>query len=69
MNTSDEPNEIEETTETNEVNPEEQKPIKQKRVHGQMQLRVFEKMGIVLRVQNYGSQMSHVKISLSHEKH
>ena len=55
MNTSDEPNEIEETTETNEVNPEEQKPIKQKRVHGQMQLRVFEKMGIRLRLKGSDS--------------
>ena len=55
MNNSDEPNEKEETTETIKVNPEEQKPIKQKRVHGPMQLRVFEKMGMRLRVKGSDS--------------
>jgi hypothetical protein len=47
--------ENQETEQTGNENPQEQKPTQQRRVHGPMQLRVFEKMGMRLRVNKHDS--------------
>lgn len=58
MKTSDDSDEKEkqEPEQTGHEKPEEQKPIQQPRVNGPMQQRVFEKMGMRLRVKDKSSE-------------